>query len=252
MLQALLKNKLKDSFRDPYFRPSEDSLTSSVIGLMQFLPDDLFWFLLRQSCGMNSDLPADVGSVSGVFFWDRWSAEGTHNSVYVEPDIWLDTEKYYIVIEAKKSDYIGQHIDQWKNEIRALRNEKECFDKDILFIALGGNESLQNSNIEVEGIQYKIFTASWFNLLHSVTVYLSRSENLLGNNTERLLRNIIVAFSKHGYIDVAWLSSLKTRNISSPIKKIQNLMEFDNHVFFRDIYNSKYYFNKKILKIWKK
>ena len=45
MLQALLNNKLKDSFKDPYFRPSEDTLTSSVIGLMinSILKHTSFW-----------------------------------------------------------------------------------------------------------------------------------------------------------------------------------------------------------------
>ena len=49
MLQALLHKKLKDSFENPHFKPSEDSLTSSVMGLMQYLPDDIFWDLLRSS-----------------------------------------------------------------------------------------------------------------------------------------------------------------------------------------------------------
>jgi len=38
MLQALLKHKLKEAFRDSNFEPSEDSKTSSVFGLLQYLP----------------------------------------------------------------------------------------------------------------------------------------------------------------------------------------------------------------------
>lgn len=60
MLQALLHKKLKNSFENPHFRPSEDTLTSSVLGLMQYLPDAVFWELLRSSCGMSSNLPEFV------------------------------------------------------------------------------------------------------------------------------------------------------------------------------------------------
>jgi hypothetical protein len=251
MLQALFKNKLKDSFSDPYFRPSEDSLTSSIIGLMQFLPDYLFWYLFKQSCGNNSDLPTDIGKINGFYFWDRWSAKGTYNSNYVEPDVWIDTEKYYIIIEAKKTDYFGQHIDQWENELRALKNEVEYLDKEIIFIALGGNDSLKNCSTEVDSNSYKIYTASWFFLLHSITLYISQKEDI-DNYTERLLNNIVAAFSKHGFLDIDWLSSMKCRKINRDMKSVSFLMEFDNHDFFSGMYNPQNSFNKNSFGIWKK
>ena len=113
MLQALLHKKLKDSFENPHFRPSEDSLTSSVVGLMQYLPDDIFWDLLRSSCGRSSNLPESVGAIISVNFWDRWDATDTWNTTLVEPDVWIDTKDYYIIVEAKKYDASGmQHDDQ--------------------------------------------------------------------------------------------------------------------------------------------
>lgn len=51
MLQALLHSKLKASFENPSFTPSEDTLTSSVWGLLQYLPDDTLWQIVRKSCG---------------------------------------------------------------------------------------------------------------------------------------------------------------------------------------------------------
>ena len=77
MLQVLLHKKLKDSFENPHFKPSEDSLTSSVMGLMQYLPDDIFWDLLRSSCGRSSNLPESVRAIMSVNFWDRWDATDT-------------------------------------------------------------------------------------------------------------------------------------------------------------------------------
>ena len=127
MLQALLHKKLKDSFENPHFRPSEDSLTSSVVGLMQYLPDDIFWDLLRSSCGRSSNLPESVGAIISVNFWDRWDATDTWNTTLVEPDVWIDTKDYYIIVEAKKYDASGmQHDDQWENEIKALLNENHA------------------------------------------------------------------------------------------------------------------------------
>ena len=247
MLQALIKNKLKDSFTDPSFRPSEDTLTSSVIGLMQFLPDNLFWYLFRQSCGAGSNLPENIGAIKEFYFWDRWSAKGTHNNVYVEPDVWIDTDKFYIIIEAKKTDYIGQHTDQWENEIKGLRNETQDPDKDVLFIALGGNDSLKDTTISIGKRVYNIYTASWFNLLHAVTTYIS-SLDYGEKNIGRILNNVVLSFSKHGYVDVDWLSSLKIRNICHT--DILSMVEFDNHLFFRNMYipNNRI---KRHTKIWK-
>lgn len=156
MLQALLNNKLKDSFKDPYFRPSEDTLTSSVIGLMQYLPNEVIWKLLSQACGMKSNLTLNLGNIISFHFWARWNALGTSNSNFVEPDVWIETDKYDIIIEAKKHDCsVLQYKDQWKKELKALCNERlEDTNKKILFIALGGNESLYNDTVEVNCQSY--------------------------------------------------------------------------------------------------
>lgn len=239
MLQALLKHKLKDSFSDPSFRPSEDTLTSSVIGLLQFLPDELFWFFLRQSCGKASQLPESIGDINGVHFWDRWNAEGTHNSIYVEPDVWIDAESYCVIIEAKKQDGYGQYMNQWENEIKAFVNEWGVDEKKIIFVALGGNESLKDCVCHVAKKDYTIHTASWFNLLHAITLYLKSME--ISGQVKRILSNVIEAFFKHGYVDVEWLASLRSCSLqASSGYAIKELLAFDNHAFFDGLYVQNY------------
>ena len=104
MLQALLKNKLKEAFRDSYFEPSEDSKTSSVFGLLQYLPAQTMWNLLRQSCGNNSSLIEKSGGLQNIQFWERWLAEGDEisNSSFVEPDVFCEFDEFNLIVEAKK------------------------------------------------------------------------------------------------------------------------------------------------------
>ena len=90
MLQALLNNKLKDSFKDPYFRPSEDTLTSSVIGLMQYLPNEVIWKLLSQACGMKSNLTLNLGNIISFHFGQDGMLWEQVILNFVEPDVWIE------------------------------------------------------------------------------------------------------------------------------------------------------------------
>lgn len=106
MLQVLLHKKLKDSFENPHFKPSEDSLTSSVMGLIQYLPDDIFWDLLRSSCGRSSNLPESVGAIMSVNFWDRWDATDTRQQFGMERHCFMpDVEG-----EPKKNERNGENV----------------------------------------------------------------------------------------------------------------------------------------------
>lgn len=146
MLQALFHSKLKDSFKATGFTPSEDSLTSSVFGTLQYLPDDTLWRIIRNSCGEGKEnLPETIGEIEYIDFWPKYrDVEGTANSNFVEPDVLLATERYYVIIEAKKYDGGGQYQTQWKNEIRAVYNEDDT--KEIMFVAIGGNPTLDEQS----------------------------------------------------------------------------------------------------------
>lgn len=105
MLQAILHNKFGKAISLGYFKGIEDTLTSSVIGLLQYLPDSVVWEILRGACGQSSDnFPVNIGAVLDYHFWERFDASGTINSTAVEPDVWIETETFDIIIEAKRSD----------------------------------------------------------------------------------------------------------------------------------------------------
>lgn len=257
MIHALLHNKLKDSFSDPHFKPSEDSLTSSVIGLLHYLPDALFWQLLRGSCGMRSALPQDVSEILSVNFWEKMAADGKHNSNYVEPDVWIECENYDIIVEAKKYDSWGQYEDQWTKEIVSFNKTFSENRKPLIFIALGGNASLQDYTIEVDGKTYTIYTSSWYNLLHEVDKY---QQNLQAETASketkgyiRLLNDALAVFAKHGYLSINWLEGMTytciNRNSSTVLSSV---WEFDNKALLQNFYKStKPITVNNIFEIWK-
>lgn len=244
MLHALLHNKLKDSFVDPHFKPSEDSFTSSVIGLMQYLPDTVFWQLLRGSCGTVSALPEDVGEILFINFWKKMLPDGKHNSVYIEPDVWIECEKYDIIIEAKKyDDSDRQDREQWEKEIISFNKTFSENDKELIFIALGGNTSLQDRELTINDKLYTIYTSSWYKLLHEIDRY-KQSFQFADPTREtkgylRLLNDLIAVFAKHNHFSMNWLSSMAHKRIDqNSTSKISSLWEFDNKAVLQNFYKS--------------
>lgn len=242
MLQALLHSKLKASFENPSFRPSEDTLTSSVFGILQYLPDDTLWNIVRNSCGEGMEnLPETIGAIEYIDFWPQYrGVEGTTNSSYVEPDVLLVTERYYVIIEAKKYDGGGQYLTQWKNEIRAINNEDDT--KEILFVAMGGNSTLMHEEISVElknaeVRNYIINRGSWFNLLNEIQK-IERN-----NETSRLVNDVTRAMNRHGFVQINWLDSLM-HNKAISTESIKTINRWKSHriIFLED-------FNKSKLKI---
>ena len=217
MLQALFKNKLDHAIQDGRFKGIEDTLTSSVIGLLQYLPDDLCWEILRGSCGVSAEiLPESIGEIRSVHFWERLGAKGTHNTLSVEPDVWIETDEYDVIIEAKKSDSAAenaQYHSQWFNEIVALKNSCEGKEeKNLIFLAIGGNNTLRDQEINIKGNTQVIHTGSWFDLLGEVLHLRERigRERSYGENVLRILDDVVNSMQYHNIVHTIWLDSLQT------------------------------------------
>ena len=248
MLQALFHNKLGHAIQGGSFRGIEDTLTSSVFGLLQYLPDDLFWEVLRGSCGASSEtLPDSIGTIQNVHFWERLGAEGTHNTQSVEPDVWIETDQYDVVIEAKKSDSPyenAQHDYQWFNEIVALQNSyDDQEEKELLFLAIGGNSTLQDQEIFVRDNTQVIHTASWFDLLRGVLRLrerLGREQNS-GLNLLRILDDVVTAMQYHNIVHTIWFDSLLKDTINKEaITTISHDWMFNVREFFDEIIGKGY------------
>ncbi len=208
MLQASLHNK----------SGQEDNLTSSSLGVLQFLPDNLFWQILQGACGNMSQIPSNIGTISSFSFWPKFRAKGTYNLSSVEPDLWIETELYHILIEVKRIDDAcgyAQCQEQWFNEIKALKNEIEDDGKSILLIALGGNENQKDTEIEIDGGTFPVFTASWFNLLNTlITIRNNLIQKQESKNILRIIETCISGLSMHGYFQCIWFETMTSSMIN--------------------------------------
>lgn len=202
---------------------------------MQYLPDTLFWHFLKSACGRsNKTLPETIGNVKEFHFWDRFDAVETTNAKQVEPDVWVETEIYDIIIEAKRSDYSAENSQkeqQWKDQIIALQgsygDEKP---RPLIYIAIGGNDSLQDSILHINNKEFVIHTASWYNLLDCVLEELKYSTaESCPAYIRRALQDIIRAMTLHRFIKTAWLDTLlQIKTTDSADMVLFDLWEFDN------------------------
>ena len=224
---------------------------------MQYLPEDLFWRILKNACGRSSrDLPESVGPIKEFVFWDHLDATGTSNSKMVEPDVLVESEEYDIIVEAKRSDNSAdnsQNEQQWSNQIIALRNSYDDESpKPLIYIAIGGNESLKDSSVVIDGQDYVIHTASWYNLLNCVL------NELMGSDSEphpayirRVLQDIIRALQVHRFIKTTWFDSLPRVSISEGTDSALNkFWDFDNQLMLAAINQQQITNELDLQRIW--
>ena len=242
MIKALLHKKLKNSFENPEFKPSEDSLTSSVIGLLQYLPNEKFWCLLKNSCGNLSSFKQKPGELISIEFWKKFQADKKYNSTYVEPDVYCEFENINVIIEAKKEDAIEQqYSEQWEKEITSYFMEQNIENsKELIFIALGGNKSLKNKTIDIKKKKHNIYMSSWQRLLSEVEKYrdsLTKREKYSSSEL-RILTDTIHVFEKHNYFCLNWLDEIVKCDFSKDAFDIINNWSFDNKPLLSSILNS--------------
>ena len=209
MLQAILHKK---NLRTPTGKRSEDALTSSTIGLLQYLPDETFWEILYKASKYEASedtLPefSDAGTIENISFWEEMSAKGTTNQSSVEPDVWLELERMHLIIEAKRYEEEGQYEGQWLNEIQALLNTlAEDDERPIWLLALGGNYQTSKQSLTLGDKTYRIIKIRWQTLLEEVkkcTYEFSPYSSV----EKRICKDIIKAFELFGYFSLKWLDS---------------------------------------------
>lgn len=149
------------------FEYCEDSMTSLVFeSLTLFAPEDL-WSILRYACQLKDYyIP---GNLTNIVFWPHWPAEGTNNSSYVEPDVFMEFENLSIIIEVKKNGVTSQNRNQWHKEIVAYHNEYPNHEKNLIVVAVNGNSS--NQSEQIDGVN--IYKTSWYRLCDAVNKHNS-------------------------------------------------------------------------------
>ena len=227
MLQAILRKK---NLWTPTGKRSEDALTSSTIGLLQYLPDETFWQILYEASEHTLPEFSDAGAIENISFWEEMSAKGTTNQRSVEPDVWLELERMHLIIEAKRHEEEGQYEGQWLNEIQALLNTlAEDDERPIWLLALGGNYQTSKQSLTLGDKKYHIIKIRWQTLLEEVKKYTYESSPY-GSAEKRICKDIIKAFELFGYFSLKWLDSFAdispTRLASSSIDTLFHLPNY--------------------------
>ena len=214
MLQAILHKK---NLRTPTGKRSEDALTSSTIGLLQYLPDETFWQILYEASEQRLPKFSEAGAIENISFWksirfpelDRQS---------VEPDVWLELERIHLIIEAKRHEEEGQYEGQWLNEIQALLNTlAEDNERPIWLLALGGNYQTSKQSLTLGDKTYRIIKIRWQTLLEEVkkcTYEFSPYSSV----EKRICNDIIKAFELFGYFSLKWLDSFADTYKDTPAR----------------------------------
>ncbi|MBB1139294.1 MULTISPECIES: hypothetical protein [Myroides] len=232
MLQAIKNKKAGRNFKgteiqwSSLFEGSEDSLTSSVVGTLLYLPDTIIWTILNQAVGYN--LISIDEPIEDFIFWPSWNSKYTANRNFVEPDVFIETPHYNIIIEAKKADGKGQDINQWKRELIAHQNEycNVGNKKDVIFIALGGVSEDKKVPIEISSFtedllpegydrKFTITQLQWKTLLKTcldqkyTLEYITDEYN---QATLRILNDIIEYFEIHKVYRLKYFSDINYPN----------------------------------------
>ena len=204
MISYFRKNKGKTTY-------CEDSLTAIVFDGFKYLPVELFWKILKGSL-YNDKLPHASGEIEEFLFWEKWDAEGTSNSNYVEPDLFIRFHDFDVIIEAKRYDTKQQSQEQLKNEIEAYYNVYAEDEKSLYFIQCGG---LQHKEDEI----YKevvICKTDWTALMYSISrikMQLEEHANTsLDQAISRILSDILIGLELHQFYKIDWLGDFKIEN----------------------------------------
>ena len=230
MLQAILHKKAslkprKDNQSETPSEPKtdtqpEDALTSSIIGLLQYLPDEVFWQILYEASGQRLPEFSKAGAIENISFWKSMrSPELDRQSV--EPDVWIKLEKMHLIIEAKRHDGGGQYNAQWDREIKALlkhleeEEDQPIDEQKIWLLALGGNAQTSKLQLDVQGKEYSIVRMHWQTQLEEVKKYTYESSSC-SNAEKRICKDIIKAFEHFGLFALKWLDSLAGTGKDAP------------------------------------
>jgi len=220
MLHAIRNNKAGRNFQDAVnwralFGASEDSLTSSVFGHLFYLPTNLFWQVLLQSVH-EFKLPPEDGlpKIISYEFWPRWDATDTTNSYTVEPDIFVRTSAFDLIIEAKRNDYGQQYQKQWENQVQAYLNEYGQEQRRVMLLAVGGinNGDERPTSLPVLDKTIRVYKCRWRNLLCAIR----DTQHKLPTGSEHIgnvMKDLIASFALHGYATNDWFATLPKKEL---------------------------------------
>ncbi len=216
MLELILNNKLKirkDNIEVQYnMSPSEDSFTSSVLGLLKYLPTKLFWDILSNAI-IEANPNFEDAEIEAMDFWPKWDIKTKvensliDNDKFVEPEVIIETNKFNLIIEAKLKNN-EQEKQQWINEIEAykLEYENKAPNNLLYFLAIDGSniykKEFKEFNAPESTINIVILRTTWTAILKATInqIHNIQKEHLF------ILNDIIRCFEFQGYRHVHYFS----------------------------------------------
>jgi|GEM_PF-448538 hypothetical protein len=217
------------------FKTSEDSLTSSVFGLLFYLPVEFFWSIIQGAC-YTKELPIYCGKLIGYEFWPRW---GNEKETYTEPDILLQFEEFDLIVEAKRYDYNQQYNNQWIAEAKSYYHSEVNRHKKLYLLAVGGISdgdeqatTLKEPDVKVETTVVK---TRWRRLLGEIIrnqKEMAKADVLLHSSKAilNILNDLILSFRIHGFITTELLNTLPV-NFSIENYQMPELPKFNKQKF---------------------
>lgn len=190
------------------FKGEEDSLASSVFERLLYLPVDMFWRILVTSC-YNPTLPKSPGKIINYSFWPHWNPNGTVNSRYVEPDIFIQFEKFHLIIEAKLNDFADtQRLDQWQKEVISYYSHFASEERaPLYFLAIAGLTSghIVQPKIEIPSheISLPVNFTRWRRILKEIKLIqheIAKDDHHKTSGVSGILKDLILAFRLHGFV----------------------------------------------------
>lgn len=195
----------------------EDPKTSTILGTLLHLPAHLFWEIIRTACYEGKLLPQFAGEIIDYAFWPHWDSNGSRNTNFIEPDLFISFQEFDVIFEAKYTDDTGQNKIQWEQEITGYYNTID-HDKNIYLIALGGCKRMNAETLTVGANSVPILKCNW----HSILVESTRMLEELGNQkypdytksaAQRILKDTILGFNVHGMYHLKWLNDIYKENL---------------------------------------
>jgi hypothetical protein len=245
MLQAILINKAGRSITSTevhwrqLFTASEDSLTSTIFGTLLYLPRKLFWQILHNA-SYHCTLPNEDNKIESIEYWPHWKAENSKNLNFIEPDIFLRTSNYDLIVEAKRYDYDQQNSIQWLNEFHGYLNHYSDDAKTVFLLAIGGISNECNETFKIKDKEIKVIKCRWARILNEIKRLknkVERNENTIPNidSISTILDDLIIGFRIHGYATGEWFENTEYSGNSNIAES--SLTVLSKHLFNKNVIN---------------
>ena len=224
MIYAVKHSKVNKAI----YKANEDALTSAIFERFMYLPQELTQRIFKTA--LFHAIPGlDFNAIESITYWPNWNANGIEGKTRIEPDVFIRTTTYDIVIEAKRYDAKQQSKTQWHNEIQAYYNEYTDDDKKLVFIALGGLHKKETETIPVNAFNHLIYKCTWQRILNSIQDVIhgmETSSNYTNNNIAitKILQDMVLCFELFGFSSALWLE----RFIQAPQIKQASLNYFSS------------------------